>query len=286
MKPAIARRQPGRIRSPLSGDCTRAAASTGAAGWLLSAWIAWALFGLVWTPFDPQAQAFMEARLAGPAAGHWLGVDGLGRDVLSRVWCGSGWTVLLGGAAAAGALLAAAGMLALERRGPVAGRALLRSLAAAGLAMPVMLVGFVLLVFLPKSAWTLVLACAIGAAPFAFRQLRVLWGEQAGALHVLASRALGATRWHVGWFSIWPNLRPQAAALVRLLFAMSVLELSGLSFLGLTGDPDLPELGAILRQNQAEFFRQPWLVIWPGVLLSGLLLVVHVSNVRGAGLKR
>jgi peptide/nickel transport system permease protein len=114
--------------------------------------------------------------------------------------------------------------------------------------------------------------------PFAFRQLRVMWIEQTGALHVLASRALGATRWHVTWFSIWPNIRPQAASLARLLFAMGVLEFAGLSFLGLNGDPDLAELGAMLRQNQGDMFQQPWLVVWPGVMLSGLLYVVHATG--------
>ncbi len=49
----------------------------------------------------------------------------------------------------------------------------------------------------------------------------------------------------------------------------------------LTGDPDLPELGTILRHNQAYLFQEPSLVIWPGIFLSGLLLVVHLSNVHG-----
>jgi ABC-type dipeptide/oligopeptide/nickel transport system permease subunit len=249
----------------------------------LAAWIAWAVAGLGWTPHDPGAQAFFDLRLSGPCAGHWLGVDGLGRDVASRVWRGSGWTVVLGGAAALGAMALGAAVVAVDRLAGAGPRAVVRSLAAAGLAMPVMLVGFVLLLFLPRSAWALASACALGAAPFAYRQLRVLWQEQAGALHVAASRALGATRWHVAWFAMGPNLRPQAAGLARLLFAASVLELSGLGFLGLGGDPDFPELGAILRQNQAEVFRQPWLVVWPGLALSGLLLLVHASNVRGRG---
>ncbi len=248
---------------------------------VLGGWVLWALLGLLWTPHDPQAQAFLEARLAGPGAGHWLGVDGLGRDVLSRVWRGSGNTVLLGATAAAGALLGAAALLVVERRGPAWAGALLRPLLAAGLALPVLFVGLILLVFLRPSPWTIVLACALGSVPFAFRQLRVMWIEQAGALHVTASRALGAGPAHVIRFSIWPNLRPQAVALAKLLFAVGVLELSGLTFLGLTGDPDLPELGTILRQNQAYLFLQPGLVLWPGLLLSGLLLLVHLSTVRG-----
>jgi peptide/nickel transport system permease protein len=248
----------------------------------LGAWVAWALVGLVWTPHDPRASAYFEAVGQGASWSHWMGVDPLGRDVFSRVWVGSGHTVVLGGAAAAGALLLAALMLLVEQRGPRMVRPIVRSLAAAGLALPVMFVGMLLLVFLPASSWTLVFACALGGVPFAFRQLHIVWLEQAGALHVTASRALGAGWRHLLAFSIWPNLRPQAAALARLLFAASVLELSGLSFLGLAGDPDQAELGVLLRRHQAELFQQPMLVVWPGLFLSGMLLLVHLANVRGA----
>lgn len=249
---------------------------------VLGAWIAWALVGLVWTPHDPRASAYFDAVGQGASWAHWMGVDPLGRDVFSRVWAGSGHTIVLGGAAAAGALVLAALLLVVEQRGPRVVRTMVRSLTAAGLALPVLFVGMLLLVFMPASPWTLVLACALGGVPFAFRQLRVVWLEQAGALHVTASQALGAGWRHLLGFAIWPNLKPQAAALARLLFAASVLELSGLSFLGLAGDPDQAELGVLLRRHQAELFQQPMLVLWPGVFLCGLLLLVHLANVRGA----
>jgi peptide/nickel transport system permease protein len=245
---------------------------------VLIAWVLWALLGFMWTPFDPHAQTYRDQPRAGPSGAHWLGIDSLGRDVLSRVWIGSGRTIIFGSAAAVGSLLVAAMVLIAERRGMRSVRTLIRTLVAAGLAMPVSFAALVLLVFLPQSPWTVVLGCALGGAPLAFRQLRVMWVEQTGALYVLASRALGATRRHVAWFSIWPNIRLQAASLAKLLFALGVLEFAGLSFLGLNGDPDLAELGAMLRQNQTDMSSQPLLVLWPGLMLSGLLLVVHASG--------
>ena len=249
-------------------------------------WILWALVGLVWTPHDPRATAYLDAVGSGVSWQHWMGVDRLGRDVFSRVWLASGNTVLLGATAAAGALAVAAGLVALEQRGPRAVGDVVRSTTAAGLALPVLFVGMILLVFLPASPWTLVLACTVGGVPLAFRQLRVIWMEQAAALHVAASRALGAGWRHLLTFTLWPNLKPQAAALARLLFAASVLELSGLSFLGLAGDPDHAELGVLLRQHQAYVFAEPMLVLWPGLFLSGLLLVVHLANVRASARRR
>jgi peptide/nickel transport system permease protein len=246
----------------------------------LVAVLALALAGLLWTPYDPQAQDFLAQRLAGPSAAHWLGIDGLGRDVLSRLWRGVAHTIVLGATAAGLALTLATGLLAVERKAPAWGQALVRNLVAVALALPVLLVGLLLLVFLRPAASTLVVAVALGSVPLAFRQLRVMWLEQAGALYVLASRALGATPWQTVRFSVWPNLRPQLAGLARLLFAVAVLELSGLTFLGLTGDPDFAELGALLRQNQAYLFQRPGLVLWPGLMLTGLLLAVHAAGVR------
>jgi peptide/nickel transport system permease protein len=244
-------------------------------------WMAWALVGLLYTPYNPQAQDFLELRLSGFAPGHWFGVDGLGRDMFSRLWRGSGVTVVLGLAASSLTLVFSTLLVAIERAGPVFVKRLIRGIISVGIALPVLFVGLLFLVFMEPSPGTLVFAVAVGSVPFGFRQLRIIWAEQAGALHVSASRALGARKWHTVWFSIWPNARLQVLALARLFFAVGVLELSGLTFLGLTGDPDLPELGTILRHNQTYLFQEPSLVIWPGLLLSGLLLVVHLSNVRG-----
>jgi len=250
-------------------------------GVIAAVWMIWALTGLIYTPYDPQAQAFLDLRLSGSVAGHLFGVDGLGRDMLSRLWRGSGVTVVLGLSASGLTLLFASLLLAVERSGPIVFKTLIRGIVSIGIALPVLFVGLLFLVFLEPSPGTLVIAVAIGSVPFGYRQLRVVWAEQAGALHVSASRALGARRSHLVRLSIWPNARVQMLSLAKLLFAVGVLELSGLTFLGLTGDPDLPELGTILRHNQAYLFQEPVLVIWPGIFLSGLLLVVHLSNVQG-----
>lgn len=247
---------------------------------LIVAWLLFGVLGFLWTPHDPHALRFEP--LSGASIDHWFGVDDLGRDLFSRLWLGTGYTIVLGAMSSLGVFLFAGALLAFEQTAPAPAANLIRSLVSAGLAVPVLFVGLLLLVFLRHSPWTLVLACAIGGIPFGFRQLRVMWMEQAGALHVSASRALGGTWRHIAWFSVWPNVRRQGVSLAKLLFAISVLEFSGLAFLGLIGDPDFPELGTILRQNQARLFDSPWLVVWPAFFLSGLLLVLHVSNVRSS----
>ena len=147
-----------------------------------------------------------------------------------------------------------------------------------GVALPVIFIGLLLLVFLPPSPGALVIAAGLGNVAFAFRQLRIYWLGVRNALYVKASEVLGSQGWPLFRRAIWPNLKPDIIALGRLLFAMSALELSGLAFLGLIGDPDFAELGSILKQNQAYLFQAPMLVVLPGAILSLLLLSVHLSR--------
>jgi len=236
--------------------------------------------GLVWTPHDPAAQDFRDLRLDGFSATHPLGVDGLGRDVLSRLWRGLGHTAALSLSALALNFFVGASMLTLEEKTGRLGRTAIPLAAAVWLGLPVIFLSLILLVFLPPGPATLIVAVALGNAPLTYRQMRIAWREQQRAAYVEASRALGAAGWPLFQRTLWPNLQNDFAALARLVFALSALELSGLAFLGLIGDPDFPELGAMLRQYQPYLSQAPWLSLFPGIALSGLLLLVHLSGSR------
>lgn len=246
---------------------------------------AWALFllsfvllGYVYTPHDPMDQAFRENALDASSLSHWLGIDGLGRDFLSRLWRGASNTVGLAACALGMTLFLAAGLVAIEQRGPLWCRRSVRMLIGLWVALPVIFIGLFLLVFLKPSPGALVLAVGVGNMAFAFRQLRVYWISTREALYVKSSEVLGSRGWQLFRWAIWPNLKPDLFALCRLLFAISVLELSGLAFLGLIGDPDFAELGSILKQNQAYLYQAPMLVVLPGAFLSLILLSMHLTR--------
>jgi len=240
--------------------------------------LAFVLLGYAYTPHDPMGQTFRENALAGPSASHWLGIDGLGRDFLSRLWRGGANTVSLAACALGITLSLAAGLVAIEQRGPVWSRRTVRMLIGLWVALPVIFIGLFLLVFLKPSPGALVLAVGLGNMAFAFRQLRVYWISTREALYVKSSEVLGSRGWQLFRWAIWPNLKPDLFALCRLLFAISALELSGLAFLGLIGDPDFAELGSILKQNQAYVYQAPMLVVLPGAFLSSILLSVHLTR--------
>ena len=238
------------------------------------------LTGLLYTPYNPMEQDFRSLAFSSASSAQWFGIDGLGRDFGSRLWRGSGNTIAMALMALSLNFIIGLVLLSIEQRGPrVLQRIILLGIGV-WVAVPVLLIGLVIMVFLKPSVVTLIIAVSLGNVPLVFRQLRILWIEQRNALYVLATETLGAGRRHLLLYTLWPNLRPDLMGLAKLILAISILELSGLAFLGLIGDPDFPELGAILKQNQSYLFRNPMLVAWPGLILSTLLFLVHLSKSR------
>ena len=238
------------------------------------------LCGTFLAPFPTGEQAFRDRALESPSWAHPLGIDGLGRDFFSRLWEGSGHTVALALMALLITLSIASLLVAVERLFPESTGRFIRMGIGLWVAFPVIFIGLLLLVFLNPSPSTLVVAVGLGNLAFAFRQLRVLWIGTRKALFVQSSEVLGARGWALFRWAIWPNFSPDLLALARLLFAMSALELSGLAFLGLIGDPDFTELGSILKQNQPYLYQAPALAILPGACLSVILLSVHLSRLH------
>ena len=236
------------------------------------------LCGYVFTPYHPMDQGFRDQALSGPDMSHWLGTDGLGRDFFSRLWRGAANTVSLAFAGLGLTLLLCGILVLLDQGGPAWCSRLVRTVVGLWVALPVIFIGLLLLVFLKPSPWALVLAVGLGNMAFSFRQLRVYWLSVREALYVKSSEVLGSQGWQLFRWAIWPNLKPDILALSRLLFAISALELSGLAFLGLIGDPDFAELGSILKQNQAYLYQAPMLVVLPGLLLCLILLSVHLTR--------
>lgn len=234
------------------------------------------LVGLLWTPHNPYGQIHFELRMSGPSVEHWLGVDRLGQDYLSRVWRGAGNSIafaLVGSVAVLGISVA---LIWVERKGgPVVG-SVIRAFVSFGIAMPAIFVGLLIVTFMERGPIALTCAIAVAGVPFAFRQLRVLWRELNGMAYVEASRAIGGSLSHRFRFTIWPNLWPQLLEIWKLVFAFALLELSALTYLGLAGDPNWAELGTLLREGQKLLLNSPAFVIWPGMLLCFVLGLVRL----------
>jgi peptide/nickel transport system permease protein len=268
--------------SPLARAWRRLAASR-------SAWIGAALIGLFvlvaltadWTaPYDVNHTSDKVADSPSPA--HWLGTDALRKDVLSRVMFGSRLSLLAGVVSILLAITIGTPLGALA--GYFGGRtdALLMRAIDVALAFPSVLIALLVAAAYRPSWATVVLAVGLINVPVFARQVRATVLTVAQLEYVLASRALGATSFQVLMRAILPSLVSPVVVLASLSLGTAILEVAGLSFLGLGGDPTAAEWGAMLAQAKDYWTANAWFALAPGAAIS---LTVLGFNLLGDGLR-
>ncbi len=244
------------------------------------AWVLVALLAPVIAPYDPIDQD-VRGRLQGPSAAHAMGVDELGRDVLSRVLFGG--RVSLPAAFVVVLLASAFGTL----YGGLAGTA---GKWADDAAMRV--------VDMVLAFPSLILAMAIGAALGASIQnsmlamLLVWWPPYARVSRgqvlslkrrdfVTAARAVGLSDWRVLVRHILPNALAPVLVLMTMDFGNAIIITAALSFLGLGAVPPTPEWGAMVAEGR-ELIQQWWISTFPGLAIFS---VAMACNFVGDGLR-
>ena len=122
-----------------------------------------ALVGTFWTPYDPVTVTGSIREM--PSAAHWLGTDGGGFDIASRLVAGAKLVLLVGLGSVAGAALIGipAGMIAGMSRGW--GAALIARGADVLYGFPALLLAILFAAALGGSVWTALMAIALSAIP-------------------------------------------------------------------------------------------------------------------------
>jgi peptide/nickel transport system permease protein len=232
-------------------------------------------------PFAPDKlvdEPFLDA-----SATHLFGTDSVGRDVLTRVLYGSRLSLTAGATAIALAILIGVPI------GAIAGYAggWFDLLAMRGidvvLSFPSILVALVLVVAISPGWWGVILAVAFINVPVFCRQVRAAVLTIRHQDYVMASRAAGATVGHMFWRVIVPGIVSPVIVLATLGLGTAILEIAGLSFLGLLVDPTEPEWGGMLRTAKDSLSRAracTWLA--PGAAIS---LTVLGFSLLGDGLR-
>ncbi|HJQ99358.1 MAG TPA: ABC transporter permease [Candidatus Polarisedimenticolaceae bacterium] len=256
-------------------------------GALLCAIVAVAAIGAPWLPLDPN-RLDLGSVLEAPSLAHWMGTDGLGRDVLSRLVHGARVSLGVGVGTAAIALLIGLplGALAGYRGGwwdAVVSRAI-----EAVLCFPALLLALALLSVAPH--WltglpeTARLALALGLVAWTptARYLRAEFRRLRSSEAVLAARAAGAGGWRIAL----RHLLPQGIApvLVTLAFGAAAASLAeaSLSFIGIGVAPPTSSWGQMLFEAARHMGRAWWLALFPG---AALFVTVYGFNRLAEGLR-
>lgn len=254
----------------------------------------WSLLGLLVflsvaapAPHDP-LRIDPDRVLEPPGAGHWLGTDSLGRDLLARVLHGGRRS--LGAAFVASVTALTAGVFLGAAAGfskPLADLALCRGADVVN-AFPPLIGAMALLGLAWPADWipmTARVGCVIGlfSWPAVFRLVRAEAARRSRSELVLAARAAGASPlrtllWHLG-----PQLAAPLAVPALFLAAGTILAEAGLGFLGLGLPPPAPSWGNLLFDGMSQVRSAWWLTAFPGLFL---FLTVFALYLIGEGFRR
>jgi peptide/nickel transport system permease protein len=243
---------------------------TGAVVMLLVVFVALAAPWLA--PFDPNLKdPALRLKppiwLTGGVAGHMLGTDTLGRDILSRVIFGARVSSLVGVSAVllAGAIGVTLGLVTGYFGGAV--DTVLMRFTDAFLAIPGLLLTMLVVGVTGPGLWTLI--GVLGVTRWV-TYARVVRGETLTVRerdYVQAARALGQTNPMILWKHVLPNVRGSMIVLGTLNVASVILAESSLSFLGLGVPPTTPTWGGILADGRNYITHAWWVATFPGVAI-------------------
>jgi peptide/nickel transport system permease protein len=245
-----------------------------------------ALLAPVLAPHSPREQNLALLRdgcCPGPSGGHLLGVDELGRDLLSRIMYGARYSLLIGvvsvtvGLSIGLVLGATAGYL-----GGIADTLIARAMDIM-LSIPGLLLAIGLVALLGPGIWQIMIAVGIVNVPIFTRLLRGSVIAQRENDFVLAARSVGVPRRKILASHILPNAISPVIVQGTLALATAIIDVAGLGFLGLgPQDPSTPEWGTMLTGTVRFLQTAPHLAIFPGV---AIVISVLGFNLIGDGLR-
>ena len=231
-------------------------------------------------PHDPNEQNTAR-RLEAPSNDHPLGLDDLGRDVLSRIVFGARVSLRVGFSVVILASLIGVTLGAISGYFGGAVDVLVMRLCDILLAFPGILLAIALVAVLGPSLNNVILALAtIGWVGYA----RLVRGQVLKVREmefVTAAKALGAKSPRVIVLHVLPNVINPVIVMATLGLAGAILSEAALSFLGLGVQPPTPSWGAMLTSGRRYLGLANHLAIFPG---AAIMLAVMGLNFLGDGL--
>jgi peptide/nickel transport system permease protein len=211
-----------------------------------------------------------------------LGYTRVGNNLFGQLMAATGTSLMI--AFAAVLLIVIIGILI----GSVAGFAggwvdnVLMRVVDIALAMPALFIIIAFVAFWGASVWTVILAIGITGWTLAARLVRAEFLSLREADYVQAARALGATPRRIILRHMLPPALAPIIVAASLGVADSVVVEAALSFIGFGISAEQASLGTLLNVAFEYLNREPYLVIFPSVVL---ILIVLAANFLGDGMR-
>jgi peptide/nickel transport system permease protein len=209
------------------------------------------------------------------SAQHLLGTDSLGRDILARTLSATRLTLLLGLAAAAISAIVGFGVGTLVAALGPRLRGIGRRAIEISMSFPPILLALFLVTIIGTGAKGAVIAIGLGAAP-GFARLAENYATSINSREFVASaRVTGVTRGRLIARYMLPNMAEPLVLAGLAYFAGSIIDISGLDFLGVGVQPPSYDWGTLLTTGVAAIYVTPWAAIAPAfmITITGVSLV-------------
>ena len=238
---------------------------------LLMLYILVSLVGPGISPYDLESPD-LAVRMNSPSIAHWLGTDRIGRDILVRIIAGAQVSLLIATGAVVMALLLGAPLGALGSYVGGTFDAVVQRVMEGIMAFPSLVLAMALVAIAGPSVIMLWFAIAFSSIPRYSRLIRSGVLTQKARDYVDAARAIGQSPLRILFQHILPNIMAPIAVQLTLDFARAISVEAALSYLGLGLSVPYISWGTMIRDAQDFLEVAPWMAIFPGLALAGVIL--------------
>ena len=236
-----------------------------------------ALFAPYLTQYDPYEQDLGNALLP-PGKEHLLGTDRYGRDMLSRVMVGAQSTIF--SALLLVVVITVTGSMIGIICGYHGGKldVFLMRLSDVFLAFPGMVFAIAVASVMSGGIFNAVVALACISWPKYARITRSQVMAIKNMPYIEAAKLSGSGTLKIIRKHILPNIAGAIVVTAVLDIGTRIMEIAGLSFLGLGATPPTAEWGSMMSNGRSMLQTSPWVILAPG---TAIFLTVMIFNLAG-----
>ena len=228
-------------------------------------------------PYDPYAQDLTQA-MQPPSAAHLMGTDTYGRDMLSRVLIGAQTSI--SSTFALVAIITVFGTVVGIFCGYYGGivDSVMMRISDVCLAFPGLVFAMAVAAILDGGVRNAVIALALISWPKYSRIARSQTLSIKNLPYMQASQLAGDSVLQMIFRHVLPNIAGPILVTSMLDIGTMMMEIAGLSFLGLGAQPPVAEWGSMMSSGRSMLQTYPWIVLSPGL---AIFVSVVIFNLLG-----